>query len=273
MQNIKEYVTEKKQRLKELASKSDFTAKDYCAYIVQVGNVPASERYVRNKLKDFEELGIRCELYHLEGEVSEETLLKTLELLNNSWCVIGYLVQLPLPKHISEAKVKLAIAPEKDLDGFHPLSKTVPCTPLGIYNYLKDMNFKFSGKNAVVVGRSDIVGRPMAKLLLDASMNVTVIHSKTSEEDKARFIKDADLIVVATGHVNTLTKSYQYKDSAVVIDVGINVQEDGKLIGDCERELPVAFQSPVPGGVGLLTRISIVDNLFDLYKAHCASKN
>lgn len=263
MQNIKEYVGIKKQELKEKVSS---IIDGYRVVIVQVGHVPASERYVRNKLKDFAELGLKCDLWAFDEDISEEKLLNYLDDLNHMLSVIGYLVQLPLPKHISEAKVKLTIAPNKDLDGFHPLSKTVPCTPLGIYNYLKNMNFEFSGKNAVIIGRSDIVGRPMAKLLLDASMNVSVLHSRTTEEDKKIFLKNADLIVVATGHPNTLNRDYAFKPTAVVIDVGINITEDGKLIGDCEPDLPVAFQSPVPGGVGLLTRVSIVDNLFQLWE-------
>lgn len=263
MQIIKEYVEEKKLTFKD---KAHLIKKPYRAVILQVGHVPASDRYVRNKLKDFEELGIKCDLWSCAEDISEKELLEQIDMLNNFDYVLGYLVQLPLPKHISEEKVKLAIAPEKDLDGFHPLSKTIPCTPLGIYNYLKDMNFTFSGKNAVVIGRSGIVGKPMAKLLLEASMNVTVLHSKTSEADKQYYLKNADLIVVATGHLNTLTSDYELKSDAIVIDVGINVSMSGKLFGDCEPNLPVAFQSPVPGGVGLLTRLSIVDNLFKLWE-------
>lgn len=262
MQVIKEYVAEKKERLKnELLSKSTLKM-----VIVQVGHVPASDRYVRNKAKDAAEVGINCEIDNLPEDISEPELLKLLDGLNNDETVTGYLVQLPLPKYISEEKVKLAIAPEKDIDGFHPLSKTVPATPLGIYNYLKDMKYEFQGKNAVVIGRSNIVGKPMAQLLLKESMNVTVLHSKTKEIDKIFYLKHADLIVVATGHRNTLTKDYALNPEAIVFDVGINVKEDGKLCGDCEPDLPVAFQSPVPGGCGLLTRMSVIDNLIELSK-------
>ena len=262
MQVIKEYVADKKARIKEeLVNKEPLKM-----VIVQVGHVPASDRYVRNKAKDAADVNIDCEINNLPEDIPESELLKLLEGLNADESVVGYLVQLPLPKHISESKVKLAIAPEKDIDGFHPLSKTVPATPLGIYNYLKDMKYEFQGKNAVVIGRSNIVGKPMAQLLLKESMNVTVLHSKTSEADKAFYLKHADLIVVATGHQHTLTADYKLKAKAIVFDVGINVGEDGKLHGDCDPDLHVKFQSPVPGGVGLLTRIAVIDNLIELSK-------
>jgi len=261
MQVIKEYVAEKKEKLKkELADKK------LVMVIVQVGHVPASDRYVRNKIKDAEEVGIECDLINLPETISEDDLLVQLHILNSRRDVDGYLVQLPLPKHISEEKVKLAIAPDKDIDGFHPLSKTTPATPLGIYNYLKDMNYDFVGKNAVVIGRSNIVGKPMAHLLLKESCNVTVLHSKTKEADKAFYLEHADLIVSAVGKRNIITPDYELKPTATIIDVGINQNDEGKLCGDIEQDLPVAFQSPVPSGVGLLTRMSVIDNLIELSK-------
>jgi methylenetetrahydrofolate dehydrogenase (NADP+)/methenyltetrahydrofolate cyclohydrolase len=259
MQNIKEYVANKKLALKEKLKDNNLKA-----VIVQVGNVEASNRYVRNKIKDLEEVGIMVELIKLPEDISEVALLAQIHQLNIDDLVTGYLVQLPLPKHISEEKVNLAIDPFKDIDGFHPESKTVAATPLGVYTYLKDMNYEFSGKNAVVIGRSHIVGRPMHKLLLDANMNVTILHTKTSEEDKRFYLEHADLIVVAAGKAGVLNKSYKLKESAVVMDVGINFNEEGKLIGDCEKDLPVAFQSPVPGGCGLLTRLAVIENLIKL---------
>ena len=259
MQIIKEYVAAKKLALKE--SIADKTLR---AVIVQVGNVEASNRYVRNKIKDLEEVGIKTELLHFDEHISEEALLLAIKGLNNDEFVTGYLVQLPLPKHISEEKVNLAIDPAKDIDGFHPLSKTVAATPLGIYTYLKDMNYNFSGKNAVIIGRSNIVGKPMHKLLLDANMNVIMLHTRTTEEDKRFYLEHADLIIVAAGRAGILNNSYKLKESAVVMDVGINFNEEGKLIGDCEKDLPVAFQSPVPGGCGLLTRLAVIENLIKL---------
>ena len=256
MQNIKEYTEAKKSALREQLAGSNLTA-----VIIQVGNVEASNRYVRNKIKDLEEVGITVKLIKLPETISEEDLLNSLSCLNHNPEVTGYLVQLPLPKHISEEKVNLAINPEKDIDGFHPLSKTVAATPLGAFTYLKDMNFEFSGKNAVIIGRSHIVGRPMHKLLLDANMNVVVLHTKTSEEDKRFYLEHADLIIVAAGKAGVVNSSYKLKESAVIMDVGINFNEEGKLIGDCEPNLTVAFQSPVPGGCGLLTRLAVIENL------------
>ena len=160
--------------------------------------------------------------------------------------------------------MNLAIDPSKDIDGFHPLSKTVAATPLGAFTYLKDMKYDFSGKNAVIIGRSHIVGRPMHKLLLDADMNVVVLHTKTSEEDKRFYLANADLIIVAAGKAGVIDSSYHLKNSAVIMDVGINFNDEGKLIGDCEPGLDVAFQSPVPSGCGLLTRLAVIENLVSL---------
>ena len=259
MQNIKEYTEARKAALRELLCE-----KNLKAVIVQVGNVEASNRYVRNKIKDLESVGITTELLRFTEDISECNLLDILRSLNNDNSITGYLVQLPLPKHISEEKVNMAIDPTKDIDGFHPLSKTVAATPLGTFNYLKAMNYDFSGKNAVIIGRSHIVGRPMHKLLLDADMNVIVLHTKTSEEDKRRYLANADLIVVAAGKAGVLNSSYHLKESAVVMDVGINFNAEGKLIGDCEPGLNVMFQSPVPSGCGLLTRLAVIENLASL---------
>ena len=259
MQTIKEYVEAKK-----LALKDQLRFNTLKAVIVQVGDVEASNRYVRNKIKDLNDVGITTELLKFPETVSEDEFYEALRKLNIDSSVTGYLVQLPLPKHLSEERVNSIIYAWKDIDGFNALSKTVPATPLGVYTYLKDMNFEFSGKNAVIIGRSNIVGRPMHKLLLDANMNVTVLHTKTSEEDKRFYLEHADLIVVAAGRAGVLNKSYNLKETAIVMDVGINFNEEGKLIGDCEKDLPVAFQSPVPGGCGLLTRLAVIENLVKL---------
>ena len=256
MQNIKEYVAKKKLILKENLKDTKLKA-----VIVQVWNVEASNRYVRNKIKDLEEVGITTELLKFSEDISEDELMRQLHYLNIDDSVTGYLVQLPLPKHINEERITRMIWPIKDIDGFHPESKTVAATPLGVYTYLKDMNYEFSGKNAVIIGRSNIVGKPMHKLLLDANMNVTILHTRTSEEDKRFYLEHADLIVVAAGKHGVVNKSYKLKESAVIMDVGINFDENGKLIGDCEKDLPVAFQSPVPGGCGLLTRLAVIENL------------
>ena len=170
---------------------------------------------------------------------------------------------MPLPKHINEETVKLAIAPSKDVDGFHPLSHLDPCTPRGIMNYLNSENVQIQGKNAVVIGRSNIVGKPMAKLLLVANANVTVLHSKTTFEDMHKYIANADIIVIAIGKAGFLDEKFSYKPTAILVDVGINRLEDG-LHGDAIPNLPVGLQTPVPGGVGLLTRLALYQNLLTI---------
>lgn len=265
MQNIKEYVAERKQQIKnEVYTNKLNNRPTPHLVIVQVGNVEASNRYVKNKISDCTDCGITCELFRYDEDITEVRLLEIIEELNRDPAITGFIVQFPLPKHISEARVMQAISPEKDLDGFNKYSKTTPATPLGVYKYLKDMNYDFTGKNAVVIGRSEIVGKPMAELLLNENMNVTILHSKTPEHAKKFYLANADLIVVATGHINTLTSEYYLKKSAVVFDVGINFGPDGKMIGDCERNLLVAFQNPVPGGCGLLTRLALLENALKL---------
>ena len=265
MQNIKEYVAERKQQIKnEVEYRKLMHDSIPHIAIIQVGNIEASNRYVKNKIADCADCGITCELFRYDETITEIRLLEIIEELNNDPAITGFIVQFPLPKHISEANVMKAITAEKDLDGFNKYSKTTPATPFGIYKYLKDMNYDFVGKNAVVIGRSKIVGKPMAELLTDESMNVTILHSKTPEHNKRFYLANADLVIVATGHINTITKEYYLKKSAVVFDVGINFDTDGKLIGDCERDLCVEFQSPVPYGCGLLTRLAILENALEL---------
>ena len=257
---IKEYVAAEKLRLVDVVSALDHQPH---LVIIQANDNPASDAYVRGKIRDCNEVGARATLCLLPPTVSEEELLAKVQEYNEDPDVDGLIVQLPLPKHISEAKVKLAVNPAKDVDGFHPLTTFVPCTPKGIVDYLTDEGFSFQGKNAVVLGRSEIVGKPMAKLLLSRNCNVTVLHSKTTEEDKAFYIVHADLIVVAIGRLGFLDNRFQYKKDAVIDDVGINRNDEGKLRGDAIPDLPVALQTPVPGGVGLLTRLSLVKNLIE----------
>ena len=255
---IKEFVAASKAALAEEISALE--RKPHLV-IIQANDSPASDAYVRGKIKDCGEVGARATLCLLPPTVSEKELLAKVDEYNRDEDVDGLIVQLPLPKHISEAKVKLAVTPAKDVDGFHPLTTFIPCTPRGIIDYLTEEGFPFVGKNAVVLGRSEIVGKPMAKLLLSKHCNVTVLHSRTSEEDKAFYIGHADLIVVAIGKLGFLDNRFQYKKDAVIVDVGINRNEEGKLRGDAIPDLPVALQTPVPGGVGLLTRLALVKNL------------
>ncbi len=237
--------------------------------VIIVGNDPASKRYVKGKHNDCLECGIISENIELLDTVSEEELLKQIYKLNEDTSVHGILVQLPLPKHINEYTVINAINPLKDVDGFSAinvgnlhLSKDcfIPSTPQGCIDMLKSKNIKISGKNAVVVGRSNIVGRPVAELLLQNDATVTICHSKTQNIDK--ILQNADIIILAIGKKGYLTAD-MIKEGAVVIDVGINVDENGKLTGDADFNScidKVSFITPVPGGVGLMTRANLLKN-------------
>ena len=237
---IKEYIASRKQEIKTYVE--GLEVKPHLV-IVQINEDQASNAYVKGKLKDCAELGINGELIKLPLETSEEELLKLIDKLNHDDSVDAFIVQMPLPKQINEEKVKQAVAPAKDVDGFHPLSELNPCTPQGIIDYLHAEGVQMQGLNALVIGRSNIVGKPMAKLLLKENCNVTTVHSKTTKEDMAFYIKHADIIV---------------------IDVGISRDETG-LHGDAVPGLPVKLQTPVPGGVGLLTRLSLIENLLKIY--------
>ena len=263
MQNIKEYTARKKAELKKYLEDNDLHLK---TVVIRVGENPASAAYVKGKVKDCEEVGIECEVRHFPESISESDLLIEVAKCNTDPSIDGFIVQLPLPKHISEAKVTEAINYKKDIDGFTKQSLVNPATPQGILTYLEDNNFNFVDANAVVIGRSNIVGRPMAKLLLDKSCNVTVIHSKTSAEHKEDFVANADLIVVATGHRNTLTDyDLRHNKNCFIIDVGMNRNDEGKLCGDCEG-ITVCEKTPVPNGVGRLTRLALLMNIVKVYK-------
>ena len=258
---VKEYVKARKEEIKAYVATLDLKPH---FVVVQVNEDAGSNAYVKGKLKDSDELGIQADLIKLPLDTSEEELLSLIDKLNNDSSIDGFIVQMPLPKQINEEKVKLAVSPLKDVDGFHPLSPLNPCTPQGIINYLHSENIEMCGANALVIGRSNIVGKPMAKLLLKENCNVTVVHSKTKFEDMARYIANADIIVIAIGRQAFLDNKYTYKDSAVIIDVGISRDETG-LHGDALPNLPVKLQTPVPGGVGLLTRLALMENLIKIY--------
>lgn len=237
--------------------------------VVIVGNNPASRSYVTMKERDCAEVGIRSFEYALPEETSEEALLSLIDTLNANPHVHGILVQLPLPRHFDETRVLERISPEKDADAFHPQSAGkllignptfLPCTPAGVMELLKDANIDIAGKNCVVVGRSNIVGKPMALLLLQANGTVTICHSKT--RDLAGVCAQADILVAAIGKAKMIDASY-VKEGAVVIDVGINRDENGKMVGDVDFEsvFPKAsYITPVPGGVGPMTRAMLLAN-------------
>lgn len=230
--------------------------------VLLVGENPASQVYVRNKERVANQLGIYSKVERYSQTISEDELLNEIEKYNNDPRFHGILVQLPLPKHIDEEKVLLAIDPKKDVDGFHPLNlgrlfagnpDKIPCTPYGIMKMFEAYDIDLTGKRAVVIGRSNIVGKPMAQLLLMADATVTIAHSKT--KDLAALTREADILVVAIGRGHFVTKDF-VKPGAVVVDVGMNRDENGKLIGDVKFDevAPLAsYITPVPKGVGPMT--------------------
>lgn len=262
MKNIKEYVKDVKTFYKTNPYFQYFLNNRIYFTVIQVGDNEASTRYVRNKIKDLNEIGItNTRLVHMP-ETSTEAELK--DILGTFYRSTGLMVQLPLPSHINVNNIIPYINKAADVDAFTEDALVKPCTPMGIITYLERNGFCFEGKRAVVIGRSNLVGKPAAALLEERGCEVAVVHSKTSEEERKELYKNADLIICATGHRNTLTKAYEYKPTAVIFDVGIDFDENGKMVGDCEPNLPVAFQSPVPGGVGLLTRLQVIENLYML---------
>ena len=230
--------------------------------VLLVGENPASQVYVRNKERVANQLGIYSKVERYSQTISEDELLREIEKYNQDPHFHGILVQLPLPKHIDEEKVLLAIDPKKDVDGFHPLNlgrlfagnpDKIPCTPYGIMKMFEAYDIDLTGKRAVVIGRSNIVGKPMAQLLLMADATVTIAHSKT--KDLAALTREADILVVAIGRGHFVTKDF-VKPGAVVVDVGMNRDENGKLIGDVKFDevAPLAsYITPVPKGVGPMT--------------------
>lgn len=237
--------------------------------VILVGNNGASMSYVKSKKKAAEKIGMISEIVHLEETATEEEVLAELERLNQDDSVSGILVQVPLPKQVSEQKVLEAINPAKDVDGFHPenIGKLyideqtfVPCTPLGIMELLKHADIDLEGKEAVVIGRSHIVGQPVSKLLIQQNATVTILHSRS--KNMRKHLKDADVIVSAVGRPGLVTKD-DVKEGAVVIDVGNTPDENGKLKGDVEydevKEIAGAI-TPVPGGVGPMTITMVLNN-------------
>lgn len=237
--------------------------------VVLVGEDPASQIYVRNKHKACEEVGIYSRKITLPEETTEEEILKIIDELNNDPEIDGILVQLPLPKHIDPDKVILSISPDKDVDGFHPVNAGrlltgqdgfFPCTPLAVMELIKSAGVDVSGKEAVVVGRSNIVGKPVSMLLLRENATVTICHSKT--KDLADVCRRADILVAAVGRPEMITSDY-VKEGAVVIDVGINRVGEKKVVGDVafdEVKDKAAYITPVPGGVGPMTITMLLYN-------------
>lgn len=259
---IKDELKEKVAALKEQGT-------EICLAVIQVGCDPASSVYVGNKKKACAYIGIRSESYELPEETTEEELLALIDKLNSDDKVNGILVQLPVPKHINEDKIIRAISPKKDVDGFHPMSVGalsigqpgfVSCTPAGVIQLIKRSGISIEGKECVVIGRSNIVGKPMSMLLLRENGTVTTCHSRTKNIKEV--CKRADILVVAIGKPKMIDASY-VKEGATVIDVGIHRDENNKLCGDVDFDSvePIAGAiTPVPGGVGPMTVAMLMNN-------------
>jgi methylenetetrahydrofolate dehydrogenase (NADP+)/methenyltetrahydrofolate cyclohydrolase len=240
--------------------------------IVLVGEDPASQVYVKHKVADSEQTGLKATLERHPATLTEQQLLERIHTLNEDASVHGILVQLPLPKHMDSARIIETIAPAKDVDGFHVASAGAlmvgqpgfwPCTPYGCLKMLDSIGYDLKGKHAVVIGRSNIVGKPMAMMLLGRDATVTICHSRT--KDLAAFTRQADVVVAAVGRRNVLTRE-MVKPGAVVIDVGMNRNDEGKLCGDVDfdgvREV-AGWITPVPGGVGPMTRAMLLVNTIE----------
>nr|WP_296965226.1 bifunctional methylenetetrahydrofolate dehydrogenase/methenyltetrahydrofolate cyclohydrolase FolD [uncultured Mediterraneibacter sp.] len=258
-----------KDELKEEVAQFKAEGIDICLAVIQVGNDPASSVYVRNKKKACAYIGVESRSYELPEETSEEELIKLVEELNADESVNGILVQLPVPDHIDEDKIIRTISPDKDVDGFHPASVGrlwigekgfLSCTPAGIIQLLKRSNISIEGKECVIIGRSNIVGKPMAALLLRENGTVTVAHSRT--KDLKEVAKRADILIVAIGKERFITSEY-VKEGAVVIDVGMHRDEANHLCGDvdfADVEPHSSAITPVPGGVGPMTIAMLMNN-------------
>lgn len=269
----KDIKEELKQEVAELSSQG----RKCCLAVIQVGNDPASCVYVGNKKKACAYIGIESLAYELPEETTEEELLVLIEKLNADPQVHGILCQLPLPKHIDEDKVVKAISPKKDVDGFHPQNVGalvigeqgfVSCTPAGIIQLLKRSNIEIEGKHCVVIGRSNIVGKPMSLLMLRENATVTICHSRT--KNIKEICREADILIVAIGKPQFIGADY-VKDGAVVIDVGIHRDENNKLCGDVkfdEVEPKASYITPVPGGVGPMTIAMLMHNCVEAMKLY-----
>ncbi len=237
--------------------------------VILAGDNAASRVYVKNKVRACEETGVRSELYELPASVGEEALIERVLALNDDEAVHGILVQLPLPKHVDSDRVLHMVSPAKDVDGFHPanlgalmagLPGVVPCTPLGCLRLIENAGVQIAGQHAVVLGRSNIVGKPVAQLLLQEDATVTICHSKS--RDLAAICRSADILVAAVGRAKLVNAS-MVKPGACVIDVGINRTPDGKLVGDVDFEAVkdiAGWITPVPGGVGPMTIAMLLEN-------------
>ena len=268
------YVSNKcKEEIKEKIKRLE---KAPCLAVIRIGEDEASKIYVKLKNKMCEELGINFIEYHLNETVTQEELINLIKELNENSEVNGILLQSPIPYHLNILEAFQTIAPEKDVDGFSPINvgrlvqmqeSFAPCTPVGVMTMLKEYNINVEGKHCVVIGRSNIVGRPMAELLLNANATVTICHSKT--QNLAEIVKEADVVVVAIGKPKFITAD-MIKEGAVVVDVGINrIPDSKKIVGDVDFENvkeKCSYITPVPGGVGPMTIMTLMSNVIKAYE-------
>lgn len=258
----------------ELKQKITLTQASPELAVIIVGNDPASEIYVRSKEKACQEVGIKVETFRLTSDISAEELNELIDLLNNSSAVNGILVQLPLPRHLNPQEILTRIKPEKDVDGFHPLntgliiqkqpSAFIPCTPKGILRLIHTVKQDLSGLNAVVIGRSQVVGLPVSHLLLNENCTVTIAHSKT--KNLSEICKKADILIASVGKPEFVTEDF-IKPDAIIIDVGINRTNDG-IKGDVkydEASEKASYITPVPGGVGPMTIAMLLENTYEAF--------
>lgn len=265
---IKKFISANKEGLKGyFGSFTEAMRRRPCIVILQVGENKASESYIKGKVRDGEEMGVEMITRRFPDTIAAHDLRLEIYKCNDDSNVDAVMLQLPVPERLDVGVLMDRIHVAKDVDGFNSRSKCYPCTPLGVISFINALGIDTTGKNAVVIGRSDIVGKPMADMLLAKDCSVTICHSKTPKEELNKYIANADILVVAAGKRNLITKDMTFKPSAIVMDVGINVDEEGHLHGDCEPDLPVLFQSPVPGGVGLLTRLALFFNLQTLIQS------
>lgn len=270
--NVKEIIERKKLELKDKIEELNKEGINPKLVVIHANQDEASNVYISKKRKMCEELGILEEEYDFDENVMQTDILELIEKLNNDKTVHGILVQLPIYNHLGTPEILEAISPSKDVDGFHPVNigkimqgtgGIAPCTPKGVMTILDELGIELEGKNATVIGRSIIVGRPMGALLLNRGATVTTCHSKT--KDLKEHTKNADILVVAVGKPHLVTED-MVKEGAIVIDVGIN-RVDGKLIGDVDTEnvaKKAKYITPVPGGVGLTTVYTLMENVIEL---------
>ena len=264
MKSIKEYTEERKSELKQHITDRGLKP---CLVVIQVGDRPESNSYISGKMRDCEEVGIECVVVNLEEGVSQCVLSGVIDMFNEDENVHGIIVQLPLPNYINVKEIQEKIDPKKDVDGFGKLSPFKPCTPAGIVKYLKHIGYKFEYKDVLVIGRSDIVGKPLADMLTDLNCTVTIAHSKTL--NLVHKIKDADIVFTCIDKIEYFSNYWDFDNYTDIVDIGLGLGNDGKLHGNLDHRAVKVLKSRNPericisgiGGVGLLTRLALVENV------------